>query len=161
MHSARKEGRMISEKLVRLIETHAGELTDRWIKEVRVHAGTPTYWTFPEEKLRARAFHVYSHLGRWIGQEEHTDEVQASYAALGAERFHEGFRLSEVVTALILTKKQLWAFVLGHGFFDSVVQLYQTLELYNSVVTYFDRAAVHTINGYEEAAQQALRRRAS
>jgi hypothetical protein len=149
---------MISQKLVELIETHAEELTKRWLKEVRVHPGTPTYWTFPEEQLRKRAFDVYSRLGRWVGHEEHADEVEVSYAALGADRYHEGFRLSEVITALMLTKKQLWAFVLGHGFFDSVVQLYQALELYNSVVSYFDRAAIHTVRGYEEAAQVGLRR---
>jgi|WetSurMetagenome_2_1015567.scaffolds.fasta_scaffold303276_2 hypothetical protein len=149
---------MISQKLVELIETHAEELTKRWLKEVRVHPGTRTYWTFSEEQLRKRAFDVYSRLGRWVGREEHADEVEASYAALGADRYHEGFRLSEVITALMLTKKQLWAFVLGHGFFDSVVQLYQALELYNSVVSYFDRAAIHTVRGYEEAAQEGLRR---
>jgi hypothetical protein len=41
------------------------------------------------------------------------------------------------------------------------VQLYQALELYNSVVSYFDRAVVYTIRGYEEAAQPGQRRAAS
>ena len=149
---------MISQRLVELIETHAEELTERWLKEVRVHRDTPKYRTFPEEELRLRAFHVYSHLGRWVGREEHIDEVEESYKALGAERLREGFRLSEVVAALTITKNVLWVFVLGRGFFDSVVQVYQTLELYNSVVTYFDRAVLYTIRGYEEARQVSLRR---
>jgi hypothetical protein len=148
---------MISQSLVHLIETHADELTDRWLKIVRVHPDTQTYRTFPDDKLRQRAFEVYSRLGRWIGSEAHHAEVEQSYTALGAERFHEGFRLSEVIAALWLTKKELWGFVLEHGFFDSAVQLYQTLELYNSVVAYFDRAGFYTVRGYEEAAQTRLR----
>jgi len=151
---------MISEKLMRLIETHADELTSRWLKEVRVHRDTQTYWTFPEDQLRMRAFDVYSRLGRWVGHEERNEEVAASYRALGAERLAEGFRLSEVVAALELTKNVLWVFVLGHGFFDSVVQVYQTLELYNSVVTYFDRAVFYTIRGYEDARETRLKRTA-
>ena len=154
------EGTMISQMLVRLIETHAEELTARWLKDVRVHPDTPMYRTFPDEKLKARAIHVYSHLGRWIGAEARCEEIQESYRALGAERFREGFRLSEVIAALMLTKKQLWIFVLEHGLLDSVVHLYQTLELYNSVTTYFDRAAFYTIQGYEEVVSAGLRRTA-
>ncbi len=149
---------MISQNLVRLIETHAEQLTERWLKEVRVHAETPAYWTFPEDKLRKRAFDVYSHLGRWVGHEEHREEVARAYTALGAERFREGFPLSEVLTAMLLTKRQLWLFVLEQGFFDSTVQLFQTLELYNNVVTYFDRASIYTVRGYEEAAHLSLKR---
>jgi len=149
---------MISQKLVELIEANAEELTGRWLKEVRVHRDTPKYRTLPEEELRQRAFHVYSHLGRWVGHEEHNEEVEESYKTLGAVRLREGFRLSEVVAALTITKNVLWVFVLSRGFFDSVVQVYQTLELYNSVVTYFDRAVLYTISGYETAAEQGLRR---
>jgi hypothetical protein len=56
---------MISQKLVHLIETHAEDLTVRWLKDVRVHVDTPTYHTFPEEKLCQRACYVYAHLGGW------------------------------------------------------------------------------------------------
>jgi hypothetical protein len=149
---------MISQNLVRLIETHAEHLTERWLKEVRVHTDTPAYRTFPEDKLRQRAFEVYAHLGRWVGHEEHREEVERGYTALGAQRFQEGFPLSEVLAALLLTKKQLWLFVLEQGFFDSTVQLFQTLELYNNVVTYFDRAVLYAARGYEEAAQMRLKR---
>ena len=148
---------MISQALVHLIETHADELTRRWMKIVRVHPDTQTYRTFSDDKLCQRAFEVYSRLGRWVGSEAHHAEVEESYTALGAERFREGFRLSEVIAALWLTKRELWGFVLERGLLDSAVQLYQTLELYNSVVAYFDRAAFYTARGYEEAAQQRLR----
>ena len=42
--------------------------------------------------------------------------------------------------ALALTKYRLWNHVRDHGLLDSAVHLYQALELYNRVVTFFDRA---------------------
>ncbi|MBN2368922.1 MAG: RsbRD N-terminal domain-containing protein [Vicinamibacteria bacterium] len=145
---------MISQKLVRLIETHARELSHAWLKEVRRDPDTPTYHTFPEARLSERVDDVFAHLGRFVGCETNIDEVERTYTSLGVERLREGFRLSEVLRALMLTKKQLWNFVLEHGFFDSVVELYQTLELYNSVVVFFDRAAFFTARGYEDEASR-------
>ena len=55
---------MISHGLVQMIETHAEELTERWLNDIRVHGDTPTYRTFPADKLRSRAAYVFAHLGR-------------------------------------------------------------------------------------------------
>jgi hypothetical protein len=146
---------MISQKLIHLIETHARELSQSWLKEVRRDPETPTYHAFPEAKLTERVDRVYSHLGRFIECEANREEIERTYTTLGIERHREGFRLSEVLRALMLTKKQLWLFMLDHGFFDSVVELYQTLELYNSVVVFFDRAVFFTARGYEEESTRA------
>jgi len=77
------------------------------------------------------------------------------YTALGRERFREGLPLSEVIEALNLTKYQLWAYIRDYGLLDSALQLYQALELYNSVVLFFDRAAYHITVGYERASSLA------
>jgi hypothetical protein len=140
---------MISQRLVQLIESHADELTKRWLKDVRHNKDTPGYHTFPESELFKRAFDVYSHLGRWIGSEEHRAEVERDYTALGAARFREGFALSEVVEALFLTKRHLWWYVREHGSIDSAVHLYQSLELFECVARFFDRAVHHAVVGYE------------
>jgi hypothetical protein len=46
---------MISEKLVKLIEDNADELTKSWLRDVRGNPTTPAYQTFPEEKLYQQA----------------------------------------------------------------------------------------------------------
>lgn len=143
---------MISQRLVHLIEKHAEELSRRWLKDVQQHSDTFTYHHFPEDKLRERAFDVYSQLSRWIQNEANRDQVEQIYMALGAERYREGFQLSEVVKALILTKRHLWFFILEQGLFDSATELYQILELYNSVILFFDRAVHFTVKGFEKEA---------
>lgn len=149
---------MISQRLVLLIETHADELTKRWMKDIRQNEATTSYQTIPDAMLYKRAFAVYAHLGRWIGGEERRDEIRRTYTELGAERFREGILLSEVVEALALTKRHLWWFMSERGLLDGAVQLYQGLELYNSVVLFFDRAVYYTTVGYEQAAGLTRRR---
>jgi hypothetical protein len=150
---------MISQRLVQMIEAHADELTGRWLKEVRQSKATPGYHALSDATLYQRAFDVYARLGRWVGSEGRREEVERTYTALGEERFREGLKLSEVVQALAMTKYQLWAYIRDYGLLDSTVQLYQSLELYNSVVLFFDRATYHTIVGYE-CASGATKRKA-
>ena len=149
---------MISQRLVEMIERHADELTRRWLREVRQSSATAGYHSLSDDTLFGRAFEVYAHLGRWVGSEGRPEEVERVYTRLGEERFREGLKLSEVVQALAMTKYQLWAYIRDYGLLDSTVQLYQSLELYNSVVLFFDRATYHTIVGYERASGLAERR---
>ena len=142
---------MISQRLVEMIETHADELTKRWLKEVRRSNATAGYHSLPDATLSRRAFDVYAHLGRWVGSEGRQEEVERTYTALGQERFHEGLPLSEVVQALAMTKYQLWAYIRDYGLLDSALELHQSLELYNRVVLFFDRATYYAIVGYERA----------
>ncbi len=147
---------MISERLVRLIENDADILTKNWLHDVRQNPTTPTYQGFPEEKLYQRANFIYSQLGHWISRKTGKGEVRAYYTKLGAERLNEGFALYEVVSAIILLKRHLWLHVLSDGQLSTAFELYQSLELNNRVVLFFDRAVYYTIIGYEDA----LRKRA-
>lgn len=143
---------MISQRLVLLIETHADELAKRWVRDVRQNPATKGYRAFPEATLHQRAFDVYAHLGRWVGSDGQGEQVEQTYARLGAERFREGVLLSEVLEALALTRRHLWRFVLEQGLLDTAIHLHQGLELYNRVVLFFDHAVYHTAVGYEQAA---------
>lgn len=142
---------MISEKLVKLIEDNADDLTKSWLRDVRENPTTPTYQTFPEEKLYQRAHFVYSQLGHWISRETGKGEVRGYYMKLGEERFNEGFALYEVVSAIILLKRHLWLHILSDGQLSTAFELYQSLELNNRVVLFFDRAVYYAIIGYEDA----------
>jgi hypothetical protein len=148
---------MISEKLVKLIESNADVLTRHWLADVRENPSTPTYHIFDEDKLYKRAHLVYSQLSHWISRETSKDEVKNYYVKLGEERFNEGFALHEVVSALVLVKRHLWLHVLSDGQLSTAFELYQSLELNNRVVLFFDRAIYYTIIGYEEAVRKAIK----
>jgi hypothetical protein len=139
---------MVSRKLIKVIQDHSSDLARKWLQNVQKSSTTPTYQTFDEKALLERVQNVYANLGKWL--EEETSQVEHYYTDLGAERLEEGFKLSEVLSALSITKRVLWEHVLTQGLLDSALDLHQAMELNNRVVLFFDKAAYYVAVGYEK-----------
>lgn len=142
---------MLTRRFIKMIETRADKVAKLWLKEVKQSKYTPTYHHFPEELLFERAMAVYERLGYWLSPETKKEEIRHFYMNLGHRRFQEGFRLEEVVMAIILLKRYLWLEVMSEGLTSTNLELYQALELNNQVVLYFDRAIYYTTVGFMEA----------
>lgn len=140
---------LISEKLVELIERNADSLTKRWLADVQKHLDTPTYHKFNPDELYRRSYTVYSQLGKWLSKETTKEEIAKYYIALGQQRRKEGFALSEVIQALIITRRHLWLKVSSEGLLDTALELYRAMELNNRVILFFDRAIFYASVGYE------------
>ena len=141
---------MMIGKLVALIEDHADELAARMVRLARDNPATEEYRRFGDEELGERARLVYSNLGHWLS-EASEDRVEEEYFRLGRHRHKEGIPLSQVVMALLLTRRNLWHFVESQGG-DTTLELRQQLDLELMVVRFFDRAIHHTVRGFEAAA---------
>jgi hypothetical protein len=139
----------MSDKLVDLIEKNARQLSNNWLNDVGKHPNTPTYHSYDKEELFRRAFDVYSQLSKWISRETTKEEIYNHYFALGVQRYKEGFKLSEVIQALIITRRHIWLKVMSEGFLDTALDMYKALELNNRVILFFDRAIHYTAMGYE------------
>lgn len=140
---------MVSKRLIDLVEKHEDELTRRWLKEVKQHVETSGYHNLPEHQLRERVYNVYIHLTQWIEDRLSREQVEKAYTALGSERYREGFRLSEVVKALMLAHRNLDTYVREQAIFDAASELHQLVELDDRVTVFFDLAVFCTIKGYE------------
>ncbi|MCK4559291.1 MAG: RsbRD N-terminal domain-containing protein [Calditrichia bacterium] len=139
----------MSDKLVELIEKNAKQLSINWLSDVRKHPNTPTYHKYDEEELYNRVFDVYSRLSKWISKETSKEELYEHYSALGLQRRKEGFALSEVIQALIISRRHIWLKVMSEGFLDTALDMYKALELNNRVILFFDRAIHYTALGFE------------
>lgn len=139
----------ISDRLVKLIEKNANQLSSNWLNDVQKHPHTPTYHTYDEKILFNRAFDVYSRLSKWISKETSKEEIYKHYFALGRQRREEGFALSEFIQALIITRRHIWLKVMSEGFLDTALDMYKALELNNRVILFFDRAIHYAALGYE------------
>lgn len=138
-----------SRKLVDLIEKNADRLSAECVKRLKAHPNAPTYHGYDAERLYRRAYRVYSQLGRWISRDASREEVGRVYIALGVQRHEEGFALSEVIQALLITRHVLWDEVLEEGLLDNALDLHLAVELYTLVSRFIDRAVVFTSIGYE------------
>jgi len=141
---------MLLGKLIDLIEDNADELTERMVLKVRQDPRTTAYHRFDDEELGDRARLVYANLGKWLGETSEAG-VEEEYFRLGRLRCSEKIPLSEVVMALLLTRRNLWHFVELQGW-DTVFDLRQQLDLELLVVRFFDRAIHHAVRGYESEA---------
>jgi len=143
---------MLSDRLVRMIEHHADELTRALVEDLQSNPHTACYHRLSREALHYRTYHVYKDLGSWLNSKAEED-IEANYTRLGKEREAEGVPLSEVVYALTLTKYHLRDYIRVSGLADSAMDLYQTLELQRLLGRFFDKAIFYTVRAYERSAK--------
>jgi hypothetical protein len=141
----------LSDRLIRIIESNAEELTQGTVKKLQSSSRTNSYHELSYEHLYARVYEVYHDLGRWLW-EKSSEAVQAWYNGLGEKRCEEGIPLIEVLWALVFTKDRLLEYLVEYGLVDSAIELYQQLEFDRLIGHFFDRAVCHAAEGYERRA---------
>jgi hypothetical protein len=139
-----------SRKLVDLIESNAHELTASYVLSIQRDPRMPRYQGFDQKEIFQRAYRVYSQLGRWVSHETTKEEMKNYWTALGRQRKKEGFPFSEIVLSLCHIRGVLWEKVQAEGVLDTVLDLYQAMDLHQRVVLFFDRALYFSAAGYEE-----------
>ena len=145
------QNRNLSDRLIRIIEGKAEELTHGTVKKLQSSARTGSYHDLSYQDLYRRVYEVYHDLGRWLW-EKSNDAVQEWYNGLGAKRYDEGIPLVEVLWALVLTKDRLLEYLAAYGLVDSAIELYQQQEFDRLIGHFFDRAMCYTAEGYERRA---------
>jgi hypothetical protein len=148
---------MLSGRLVQMVEDHAEQLTQSLTIDLKENARTPEYRKLPDSEIHDRVFKVYHDLGEWLGTEGEI-QVEAYHTRLGKRRADEGIPLSQVLYALIRTKKHLIAYVRRAGVFDSAMDLYQFQEFRRLVDNFFDKAIYYTTRAYEHEQHETASR---
>ena len=137
-------------RLVRLIETHAHELTYTLLDQVHNSGATPAYELVPDEDLKDRVQEIYRHLGEWLMSKDERD-LEQRYLRIGARRARQGVPFSQVAWAIMLTKDNLWQFLARQSDMDRPVEALGELELLQLLDTFFDRAVFYAAIGHEKA----------
>ena len=142
---------MLSDALVEVIRDHAGEIADRWLTEVQSNPTTPSYRHAEPVELQRNAARALAQLSRWLRGDSAEAEIRTFYRAIGSERHAGGFGLHEVLSSLMLLRKQVWMYARDQGLWRRPLEVYRVLELDRRLVLFFDRAMYDTAKGYEEA----------
>ncbi len=141
---------LISDALVRLVEEHAEEISRRWLAVVRGGTTTPTYALLAPGVVQEKALTALSKFCSWLSGKEHEDELAAFYRLLGRQRREQGFALHEVLSALVLLKREIWSFIGQREALVGLLEVYRAMELSQRVGLFFDHALYHTARGYDE-----------
>lgn len=145
---------LLSDRLVVLIEKNATLIANLWITSVTTNRSTSEYHHFDQGKLYRRIHRLLSQFGKWLAGFDDDANIREFFLETGRERRKEGFRLSEVLSALGLIKKHIWEFALSQGMWEKILDIYTSLELDRRIVLFFDKAAFYTARGYEEAPEK-------
>ena len=84
-------------------------------------------------------------------QEDRPGEVRGFYRELGRERHREGVPLPELLSSLMLLRKQIVRVARARNIWKKTIDVYRVLELDRRLVLFFDRAMFHTVQGYLDA----------
>ncbi|MFH1144769.1 MAG: NUDIX domain-containing protein [Candidatus Eisenbacteria bacterium] len=143
------ETRLLSDALVLLIRERSAEIAAAWLADVRSNPTTTAYRNLAGEGLLERAAVALRQFGRWMTGAEVTQEARDFYRTLGKERRRQGVPAQEVLSSLMLLKKNVWSFARDHGMWERAIDVYRVLELNRRLVLFFDRAMYHMLRGYE------------
>jgi hypothetical protein len=142
---------LLAYRLVRLIEAHSDQLARNLLENVKDSDKTSAYITLvPQEELRSRVSEVYKNLGEWLLGKTEAD-VQHRYEEIGARRAAQQVPLTQLISALVLTKDTLWEFLLREAVVERPVEVFGELELLQLLDQFFDRAIYYAAVGYEQA----------
>ena len=145
---------MLSGKLIRLIEGHQQEITDRLLRDIHRYPDLTHLRQLPEAELRERSQNILENLGYWLAQ-TNEQEIAHKYEGIGKGRFHEGVPLHESVHALFLIKEKMIDFIGEQGFPPDTLELYAEEELERRVGRFFDLLVLRMVRGYEDAWRKA------
>jgi len=144
---------LLAYRLVRLIEAHSDQLARNLLENVKDSEKTRAYISHvPQEELRSRVSEVYKNLGEWLLGKTEAD-VQQRYEEIGARRAAQGVPLTQLISALVLTKDTLWEYLLREAVVERPVEVFGELELLQLLDQFFDRAIYYAAAGYEHATE--------
>jgi len=144
-----QKGNYVSDKLVNLIEKNADIIANRWLNDVTTGKSTPTYAIVDPHSARERILIVLRQFRKWLGGYYGDNDIRDYYRKLGLERKNEGFALSEIMSAISLTRKHIWEFALSQRMWTKTIDIYMTLELERRMMLFFDRATYYAARGYQ------------
>lgn len=139
---------MVYESLIAIVESHLSDLTKTWADEVRKTTYLDTYKKLSDAELTRRGNTLFLNIQNWLLKGASIDDAETYFYKLGAERFNEGFSVTEVYYALHLEKKVLWSFVAWKDEVTGILEAHDAIEFMAIINNYFDLGDFNIIRGY-------------
>jgi len=147
---------MLSHRFVRHIEDRSDALALGLLHKIQHSDRAEAFRKVPPDELTERVSEIYRHLGEWLLDKSEAD-VERRYTEIGARRAAQGVPLSQLIWAIMLTKDNLWEFILDDSYPDRPIEVFGKQELLQLLDKFFERAIYSAAVGYEWAAEAEAR----
>jgi 8-oxo-dGTP diphosphatase len=147
--------KMLSDSLVGFVGEHASYVARLWLADVRSNRTTNAYMRLDPDALLVECTTGLKLLGRWLEGESTEEEMRSFYRTLGAQRHSQGIQPHEMLSAVMLLKKHIWAHARSQGVWERPVDAYRVMELQSRFAVYFDKAVYHLSRGFAHRPDEA------
>jgi hypothetical protein len=148
--------KMLSARLVRIIENNADEISNRLIETIRRHPDLPVLASKSDTELHEWSSQILENLGYLLSARDDA-EIARRYQTKGRARFEEAVPLHEAVLRFHLLKEKTMAFVREQGLPTNSVQLHAEQEFDRWLCRCLDALTYQVVCGYENAMKQAAK----
>ncbi len=139
---------MVYKKLLNTIKERLDTMATEWLSEVRKNEYFKTYQKLEDEVIRKRGGILYAQLAQWLQSGGDFKKSEEYFFNLGAERYEEGFPLTEVHLALYVTKKIFWRNIDWRETITGSFQTEHAQEIMGVLNDYFDLGNFYVTRGY-------------
>jgi 8-oxo-dGTP diphosphatase len=147
--AARAAGaRMLSDSLIGFVNESIALVARLWLADVRSSHTTEAYLRLDPDSLLAECTTSLQQLGRWLEGESTEEPVRRFFRELGARRQAQEVPFHELLSAIMLLKRQIWAHARSQGVWQEPMEMYRVMELQSRFAVFFDRAMYHAARGY-------------
>jgi ADP-ribose pyrophosphatase YjhB (NUDIX family) len=139
---------MLSDSLIGFVNESIPLVARLWLADVRSNHTTAAYLRLDPDTLLAECTTSLQQLGRWLEGESTEEQIRRFCRELGSRRQAQGVPLHELLSAIMLLKKQIWTHARSQGVWQRPVETYRVMELQSRFAVFFDRAMYHSARGY-------------
>lgn len=135
-------------KMINFVETHINLLAHSYYEQLMKSEYMTTYQKLDQSKVIAREELVFQNFIKWLKSGASNDEAEKYFEKIGAERFNEGFPLTEINYALYITKKVFWSTIAWKKELFEESDFHHLIECMTILNNYFDLGSFYLIRGY-------------
>ena len=139
---------MLSDSLIGFVNESIPLVARLWLADVRSNHTTAAYLRLDPDALLDECTTSLRQLGRWLEGESTEEQIKQFFRDLGVRRERQGVPLHELLSAIMLLKRQIWAHARSQGVWQRPMEMYRVMELQSRFAVFFDRAMYHSARGY-------------
>lgn len=130
------------------LRDHGEEIATMWLQDLRSGPQTPSYGAVPDQELVNASEFALSQVDDHFRGRASSSETAVFFYRLGEHRAAQGLPLAELVSAILLLKREIWMSARTHGVWESAMDLQRAVNLNRELGRFFDKAVYHATAGY-------------
>lgn len=130
------------------VQDYGEEIATMWMEALRVSPQTPSYGVVSKEELVTASEFALSQVEEYFTGKPSESDIGSFFHKLGATRAAQGLPLPELISAILLLKREIWMSARTHGVWESAMDLQRAVDLNRELGRFFDRAVYYSTAGY-------------